>query len=101
MKNEEIIEISGIDTKPFNRFSYKIPLDKLIDLLIESKEKCIDKGYTNLTLWVSENSGLVDMSIHGDRGFTEEEKDVIERIKVIARVKDRTSKGLTRDELLK
>lgn len=47
MKNEEIIEISGIDTKPFNRFGYKIPLDKLIDLLIESKEKCIDKGYTN------------------------------------------------------
>ena len=37
----------------------------------------------------------------GDRDFTEEEKDVIERVKVIARVKDRTSKGLTRDELLK
>jgi hypothetical protein len=73
----------------------------IIDLLIESKEKCIDKGYTNLTLWVSENSGLVDMSIHGDRGFTEEEKDVIERIQVITRIKDKTSKGLTRDELLK
>ena len=101
MKNEEIIEISGIYTKPFNRFSYKIPLDELIDLLIESKEKCIEKGYTNLTLWVSENSGLVDMSIHGDRELNEEEKDILERIQVIGRIKDKTSKGLTRDELLK
>jgi len=97
--NEEILEISGINTKPFTRFSYKIPLDKIIDLLTESKEKCKEKGYTNLTLWVSEDTGLVDMSIHGDRDFTEEEKDVIERIQVIARIKDKTSKGLNREDL--
>ena len=49
-RNEEILEISGIDTKPFTRFSYKIPLDKIIDLLVKSKEECEEKGYTNLTL---------------------------------------------------
>ena len=46
-----------------------------------------------------EDTGLVDMSIHGDRDFTEEEKDVIERIQVIVRIKDKTSKGLNREDL--
>jgi hypothetical protein len=101
MKTELIKEISGIDTEPFKRFSYKIDLDELINLLVKSKIECEHKGYKNLKLWVSEDTGLIDMSIYGDREFNEEEKDMIERIQVIGRIKDKTSKGLTREDLLK
>jgi hypothetical protein len=101
MQTEQIKEISGIDTKPFKRFSYKINLDEIIELLTKSKIECENKGYTNLKLWVSENSGLVDMSIYGDRELNEEEKDIIERLQVIGRIKNKTSKGLTREDLLK
>jgi hypothetical protein len=101
MKTELIKEISGTDTKPFKRFSYKIDIDELIHLLIKSKTECEHKGYKNLKVWISEDSGLIDMSIHGDREFNEEEKDMIERVQVIGRIKDKTSKGLTREDLLK
>jgi hypothetical protein len=41
------------------------------------------------------------MRIYGDRDLTEEEKDAIERMGVITREKDKTSKGLRREDLLK
>ena len=37
---EHIMEISGINTEPFNRFVGDIPVDELIKLLRESKKKC-------------------------------------------------------------
>ena len=78
-----------------------IPIDTLIDLLLKSKQECEEKGYTNLTLWLHQDSCGTSMRIYGDRDFTEEEKDAIERIEVITREKDKTSKGLSREDLLK
>jgi hypothetical protein len=76
-------------------------LDTLINLLVKSKQECEEKGYTNLTLYLRQDSCWVDMWIHGDRDLTEDEKDAIERMEVITREKDKTSKGLRREDLLK
>ena len=78
-----------------------MPVDTLIDLLLKSKQECEEKGYTNLTLWLHQDSCSIGMRIYGDRDLTEEEKDAIERMEVITREKDKTSKGLTREDLLK
>jgi hypothetical protein len=78
-----------------------MPVDTLIDLLLKSKQECEEKGYTNLTLWLHQDSCGISMRIYGDRDLTEEEKDAIERMEVITREKDKTSKGLSREDLLK
>ena len=85
----------------FDRLKDVIPVDTLIDLLLKSKQECEEKGYTNLTLSLRQDSCWVDMRIHGDRDLTEEEKDAIERVEVITREKDKTSKGLSREDFLK
>ena len=54
-----------------------------------------------MTLWLHQDSCSIGMRIYGDRDFTEEEKDAIERMEVITREKDKTSKGLSREDLLK
>jgi hypothetical protein len=95
-RNEVILEIGG-----GNRLKDIIPVDTLIDLLLKSKQECEEKGYTNLTLWLHQDSCWINMRIYGDRDFTEEEKDAIERMEVITREKDKTSKGLSREDLLK
>jgi hypothetical protein len=78
-----------------------MPIDTLIDLLLKSKQECEEKGYTNLTSWLHQDSYGTYMRIYGDRELTEEEKDAIERMEVIIREKDKTSKGLSREDLLK
>jgi hypothetical protein len=85
----------------FDRLKDVIPVDTLIDLLLKSKQECEEKGYTNLTLWLHQDSSRSSIRIYGDRDLTEEEKDAIERMEVITREKDKTSKGLSREDLLK
>ena len=76
-------------------------MEAIIDLLLKSKQECEEKGYTNLTSWLHQDSCGTYMRIYGDRDLTEEEKDAIERMEVITREKDKTSKGLSREDLLK
>ena len=68
--------------------------------LTNLKNKYKKKGYKNIELFIREDLGIIDMSVYGDRDLTEEEVDLDERISVIARMKDKTSKGMTRDDLL-
>lgn len=98
--NEEIIQISGIETKPFCRYVGKINLDELLKKLTDNKLKYELDGYSNLELSINEDCGIIDIYLFGDRNLIEEEIDIRERIAVIGRIKDKTSKGLTRDELL-
>ena len=92
-RNEQILALG--------RLKDVMPVDTLIDLLLKSKQECEEKGYTNLTLWLHQDSCSIGMRIYGDRDLTEEEKDAIERMEVITREKDKTSKGLSREDLLK
>jgi hypothetical protein len=92
-RNEQILALG--------RLKDVIPVDTLIDLLLKSKQECEEKGYTNLTLWLHQDSCSIGMRIYGDRDLTEDEKDAIERVEVITREKDKTSKGLSREDLLK
>lgn len=98
--SEKITEISGINTKPFHRYVNKIPLNDFINTLKNEKIKSNHNGYNNLSLMIKENRGIIDISLYGDRDLNEEEKKINERIDVIFRKKEKTSKGLTRDELL-
>lgn len=100
MITEKIKEISGTETEPLNRFSYKIPLDELIIMLNKTKQECEDAGYSNLKLHVNEQDGLIDMYVYGDRELNDSEKDVVEILQVVGRTKDKTTKGLTRDQIL-
>ena len=84
-QNETVLKI--------DRLKSTIPLDAVIDLLLKSKQECKEKGYTNLTLDLRQDSCWIDMQINGDRDLTEEEKDAIERMEVITRGRDKTSKG--------
>lgn len=99
--NEEITQISGIETNPFRRYVGKIKVDELLNVLTEEKEKAEIKGYSNLEILIQEDTGIIDIYLYGNRDLSEEEKDTDERMSVIARMKDKTSKGLTRDDLLK
>jgi len=102
MTNEKIKEISGTDTEPFNRFSYKIPLDELIILLNKSKQECEVLGYSNLKLHVNEQDGLIDMYVYGDREYNQEELELKDETDVILRRKVVSSiKGLTREQIFK
>jgi hypothetical protein len=97
---ENIYQISGTETKPFRRYIGKINVNELIDVISKEKEISEKKGYSNLELSITEDTGIVDIYLYGDRDLTEEEVDLDERIAVIARMKDKTSKGMTRDDLL-
>lgn len=98
--NEFICEISGVETEPFRRYVGKINVNELIEVITKEKEISEKKGYSNLELSIKEDTGIIDIYLYGDRDLTEEEVDLDERISVIARIKDKTSKGLTRDNLL-
>ena len=97
---ENICQISGTETKPFRRYIGKINVNELIDVISKEKEISEKKGYSNLELSITEDTGIVDIYLYGDRDLTEEEVDLDERIAVIARMKVKTSKGMTRDDLL-
>ena len=101
VKNELILDVSGINTQPFKRFGYHVSLDELITILTEKRKECIERGYSNLEIYIDQMDGMVDMSIHGDRNMTEDEINTMERMLVIARQLDKTSKGLTRETILK
>jgi|TARA_R110000765_G_scaffold358323_1_gene448600 hypothetical protein len=98
--NELICQISGVETEPFRRYVGKINVNELIDVIAKEKEISEKKGYNNLELHIAEDTGIIDIYLYGDRDLTEEEVDLDERISVIARMKDKTSKGMTRDDLL-
>ena len=99
--NEQIGQISGTETNPFRRYVGKINLDDFIFVLEQERKKSKLNGYSNLELIIKEDGGILDIYLYGDRDLNDDEKDMNERILVIARVLDKTSKGLTRDELLK
>lgn len=98
--NEVITQISGVYTNPFLRYNGKIDLNELIDVLIKEKEKAEKIGYGNLKLLISSDSSLIDIDLYGDRDLTKEEILIQERIDVIGRVKEKTTEGLTREEIL-
>ena len=79
----------------------KINVNSLIDNLTNLKKKYEKKGYRNIDVSIREDLGIIDMSVYGDRDLTEKEKYEDERIGVIFRTKNKTSKGETRDDLLK
>jgi len=99
--NEVITQISGTKTNPFRRYVGRIKVDELLNVLSEEKEKSEIKGYSNLEVSIQENMGIIDIHLYGDRDLSKKENDVDERISVIGRMKDKTSKGLTREDLLK
>jgi len=78
----------------------KINVDSLIRNLTNLKKKYEKKGYRNIDVSIREDLGIIDMSVYGDRDLTEKEKYEDERIDVIFRNKNKTSKGETRDVLL-
>ena len=94
MITEEICEIV--------RIPYKTDLEALLSKINEAKEKSIAMGYSNLELWFHhDEGGMTDLSLHGSRIETEDEMDMRERIRVIMQKQKTTSKGLTREDLLK
>jgi len=102
MITEKIKEISGTETEPFKRFSYKIPLDELIVLLNKTKQECEGLGYSNLKLHINEQDGLIDMYAYGDREYNQEELESKDETDVILRRKAVSSiKGLTREQIFK
>lgn len=98
--NEVITQISGVHTNPFLRYNGKIDLNELVDVLIKEKEKAEKIGYQNLKLLISSDSSLIDIDLYGDRDLTKEEVLIQEKIDVIGRVKEKTSEGLTREQIL-
>ncbi len=99
--NEEIIQISGIETNPFRRYVGKTNIDTLINDLEQEKIKANKNGYTNLEVLIKEDDGIIDIYLYGDRDLTEDEKEIDERIAPIFRIMDKTSMGLTRNDLFK
>lgn len=99
--SEQVTQISGVDTDPFRRYVDKINLDYFMIVLKEEKIKAESNGYSDLELLIKEDRGIVDIYLYGKRDLTEDEKDTREIIAVMTRAKDKTSKGLTRDDLLK
>lgn len=85
-----------------DRISYKTDLEEFLNKINESKSKAIELGYSDLELWLHhDEGGMSDISLHGSRLETEDELDMRERIRVIMRKQKTTSKGLTREDLLK
>lgn len=99
-KREHIVTISGVGTEPFLRFVGDIPIDRLIELLIESRDNGTKLGYNNLKIGIRENNGITDIDLYGERPFNDEELQQIDEISVITRVKPISNTGLNRDELL-
>lgn len=99
-KREHIETISGVGTEPFLRFVGDIPIDRLIELLIESRDNGTKLGYDNLKIGIREDTGIIDIDLYGERPFNDEELQQIDEISVITRVKPISNTGLNRDELL-
>ena len=109
-QNTEIIEQQQTKTKMMRtkineliserRYIGRITVDDLIDDITKEKEISEKKGYRDLELDINEDTGIIDFYLWGDRDLTEEEVDLDERIAVLARMKNKTSKGMTRDDLL-
>ena len=84
------------------RVCYKTDLETVLSAINEAKTNALKSGYSDLELWIQHDSGgMTDLSLHGSRPKTEEEIDVEERLRVIFRELPVTSKGLTREDLLK
>jgi len=84
------------------RVCYKTDLETVLSAINAAKVKALNAGYSDLELWLEHDSGgMTDLSLHGSRPKTEKEIDAEERVKVISRQLPTTSKGLTREDLLK
>lgn len=97
---EELYTISGIDTDPFCRYSGKIPLIEFKNKLNNLYDEYTNKNYFNLNLKIKENSGLIDVELYGDRLMNNKELKDKERMEVIFRMKEQTSEGLKREDLI-
>lgn len=84
------------------RVWYKTDLEIVLSAINAAKDKALNAGYSDLELWLEHDSGgMTDLSLHGSRPKTEKEIDAEEQAKVIFRMIPMTSKGLTREDLLK
>ena len=90
-----------INQEPILRFVNKTSLDDFIDILLCEKRKGELNGYSDLELQFIATDGIFDVYLSGYRDFTPTEMKEIERFHVICRVKNKTSDGLMRDDLLK
>ena len=87
--NKNVIGIHGRATDFTNerieliskrRYIGRITVDDLIDDITKEKEISEKKGYRDLELDISEDTGIIDFYLWGDRDLTEEEVDLDERI---------------------
>ena len=101
MVKELITEISGVDTDPFNRYVGDISVERLVKDVEQHSKQAKNNGYGNLTVRIETDSGITDVYLYGEREYNTTELKMIERFDVINRIKDKTSDGLTRDDLLK
>jgi len=90
-----------IITDSEKRFTGRINLDVLIDSLINERNKAKENGYSDLEISIDEDNGIVDLYFYGNRDLTKTEKYNDERIAVLSRMLDETSKGEKREDLLK
>lgn len=99
--NEEIKQISGIDSNPFKRYAGKINLNEFIGVLKQERIDAEAKGYSDLELLIQKDGGMIDITLYGTRDMTEEENENNGIMELLFRMKEKTSRGLTRDDLLK
>jgi hypothetical protein len=99
-KKEHIETISGVETNPWLRFVGDIPIDQLIELLINSRNNGVNLGYENLKVLIKEDTGIIDIDLYGERPFNDEELQQMDEISVISRQKSISNTGLNRNELL-
>ena len=95
-----IKDISGVNTNPFLRFS-EIPIDQLIELLTTSKNEVETLGFSNVKVSITEDGGMVDISLYGDKDLTPSEIKEIDSIDTIFRNKPISDDGLSREDLLR
>jgi len=99
-KKEHIETISGVETNPWLRFVGDIPINQLIELLINSRNNGVNLGYENLKVLIKEDTGIIDIDLYGERPFNNKELQQMDEISVISRQKSISNTGLNRDELL-
>ena len=92
-----IKDISGVNTNPFLRFS-EIPIDQLIELLTTSKNEVETLGFSNVKVSITEDGGMVDISLYGDKDLTPSEIKEIDSIDTIFRNKPISDDGLSRED---
>ena len=101
MKKTYLIkQISGVNTNPFLRFS-DIPIDQLIELLTTSKNEVETLGFTDVKVSITEDGGMVDINLYGDKDLTQREITEIDNINTIFRNKPISDEGLSREDILK